>query len=231
MFEKKKMIMVMGMIVLAWMFCGLTAGAAAGKKLVVLIDPAHGGKDAGVKLNDDVSEKNITLAVALLLKKELGQETNVEIILSRDADKSLDGEDRKQIIEKSKPDFFISLHVNSGFGKNASGFEIYYPDCSAGVTDDKKTAKDDPQKMKNKCQNDSLKMAKIIESNLNSLFPRKGRGLRKADLPLTEGMMIPSLSVEMGFASNPEDKKKLLSENTQTAIAGAMARSIKTFGR
>lgn len=229
--EKKKIIIVLSVIVLALMFGGLMDGAAAEKKLVIVVDPAHGGKDAGIKLDDDVSEKNITLSVALLLKKELAQDQSVEIILTRDSDKGIDAEDRRQMIEKSKPDFFISLHVNSGFGKNASGFEIYYPDCSVETTDDKKTGKDELQKIKNKCQNDSLRMAKLIEDNLNRLFPRKGRGLRKADLPVTDGMMIPALSVEMGFASNPEDKKKLLSGKIQADIARAMAKSIKTFGR
>jgi N-acetylmuramoyl-L-alanine amidase len=74
-------------------------------------------------------------------------------------------------------------------------------------------------------------LARIIQENLNTLFPRKGRGLRRADLPIIEGLFVPAVAVEMGFATNPEDKKKLLSGDTQTGIARALAKSIKIFFR
>jgi N-acetylmuramoyl-L-alanine amidase len=74
-------------------------------------------------------------------------------------------------------------------------------------------------------------MARIIQENLNAVFPRKGRGLRRADFPATENLFVPVVVVEMGFATNPEDKNKLLSPDTQTAIANALAKSIKSFYR
>ena len=202
-----------------------------GKKHIILIDPAHGGQEKGIKLTNDVAEKDITLAVALFIKNELAKESNLEVVLTRDSDKTVTEEDRKKIIEKIKPDFFLSLHVNGGFGKNASGFELYYQGLSEDIIKGKKTAKDNKLQLKNKCQNDSLVMAKIIQENLNALFPRKGRGLRKADLPVTDGLLVPALVVEMGFATNSEDKKKLLNLKTQADISKALAKSIKTFFR
>jgi N-acetylmuramoyl-L-alanine amidase len=74
-------------------------------------------------------------------------------------------------------------------------------------------------------------MAKIVDDNFKILFPRKSRGLRKADLPVTDGLLIPALVVEMNFATNPEDKKKMLSLKTQTDISKALAKSVKTFFR
>jgi N-acetylmuramoyl-L-alanine amidase len=205
--------------------------SAAGKKYVILIDPAHGGKDQGIKLTSDVYEKDITLAVALSIKKELLKESNLEVVLTRDSDKTVTEEDRKTNIEKIKPDFLLSLHVNGGFGKNASGFELYYQGLSENIIKGKKTAKDDKLQIKNKCQNDSLTMAKIVQENMNTLFPRKNRGLRKADLLVTDGLLVPALVVEMGFATNSEDKSKLLSSKTQTEISKSLAKSIKTFYR
>jgi len=55
--------------------------------------------------------------------------------------------------------------------------------------------------------------------------------MRRADLPIIEGLLVPAVAVEMGFATNPEDKKKLLSLNKQTEIAKALAKSIKSFYR
>jgi len=228
MLDKKKILLIMGILMSLLIF---TSGdlSAAGKKKIILVDPAHGGKEQGIKLNKDVSEKDITLRVALSIKQLLAKENNLEVFLTRDSDKTVDLDDRKDSIKKIKPDLLLSLHVNGGFGKDASGFELYYPEFGEETVKEKKAAKDNTSELKNKCQNESLRMAKIIQGNMNALFPRKGRGLRKADLPVTDGLLVPAVSVEMGFATNPEDKKKLLSVNTQTEIAKALAKSIKSF--
>jgi N-acetylmuramoyl-L-alanine amidase len=230
--DNKKILLVLVGIMACLLFCLSLNASALGKKRIILIDPAHGGQDKGLKLTNDVTEKDITLAVALFMKKELAKANNLEVVLTRDSDKTVTEEERKKNIEKTKPDFFLSLHVNGGFGKNASGFELYYQGLSEDkAIKEKKTARDDKLQMKNKSQNDSLSVAKIIQENLNALFPRKGRGLRKADLPVLDGMPVPALMVEMSFATNADDKNKLLSVKTQAEIARALAKSITTFFR
>jgi N-acetylmuramoyl-L-alanine amidase len=228
MFDKKNILLIIGILV-CFVFCAACELSAMEKKHIILIDPAHGGEDQGIKLTNDVYEKDITLAIAQFIKRELSKESNLEVVLTRDSDKTVTEEDRKKSIGKIKPDFFLSLHVNGGFGRNASGFELYYQGLSEDIG--KKTAKDDKLQVKNKCQNDSVAMAKIIQENLNTLFPRKGRGLRKADLPVTDGLLVPGLVVEMGFATNSEDKSKLLNLKTQAEISKSLAKSIKTFFR
>ena len=230
MFDKKKILPLLGILALAFLICGVLELSAAPRKHIIVIDPAHGGQDTGIKLTDKVDEKDITLAIALALRKELAKENNLEIILTRDSDKMVSLEDRKKNIAKIKPDFVLSLHTNAGFGKSASGFELYCPEFNKDIKE-KKTAKGGARQEKNKYLNDSVRMARIIRENLNTLFPRKGRGLRRADLPVTEDLFVPVVVVEMGFATNPEDKKKLLSLNTQTEIANALAKSIKSFYR
>jgi N-acetylmuramoyl-L-alanine amidase len=218
-------------ILICFLFCATFQLSAMQNKHVILIDPSHGGQDQGIKLTKDIAEKDITLAVAQFIKKELSKENNLEVVLTRDSDKTISLEDRGKFIEKIKPDFFLSLHVNGGFGKNASGFELYYQELGEDVIKGKKTAKDNKLQIKNKYQNQSLAMAKIVQENLNTLFPRKGRGLRKADLPVIDGLLVPALVVEMGFATNSEERNKLLSSKTQTEISKALVKSIKTFFR
>lgn len=228
MFDRKKILPLLGILVLAFLICGVLELSAAPKKHIIVIDPAHGGQDTGIKLTDKVDEKDITLAVALALRKELAKENNLEVVLTRDSDKMISLEDRKKNIAKIKPDFVLSLHTNAGFGKSASGFELYCPEFNKDIKE-KKMAKGDARQGGNKYLNDSVRMARIIQENLNTLFPRKGRGLRRADLPITEDLFVPAVVVEMGFATNPEDKKKLLSPDTQTEIAKVLAKSFKTF--
>jgi N-acetylmuramoyl-L-alanine amidase len=204
--------------------------SAADNKHLIVIDPAHGGKDAGVKLTDNTSEKEITLAIALAIQKELASENNIEVILTRNSDANVAIEDRKYNALKIKPELFLSLHINAGFGKEAAGFELYYPGFK-DLEENKKAEKNIPKNKQNKYLNDSFRLSNFIQKNMDALFPRKGRGLREADLPIMEGMTIPALVVEIGFATNPEEKKKMLSEKTQKEIAKALAKSIILFYR
>jgi len=229
MFHTKKILVLITFAVLACFGWGAAELIAAEKKYIILIDPAHGGKDRGLKLNDDVSEEDVTLAVALQIKKELAQEPNLQIILTRETDKTLDREARQKMIKTLNPDMVLNLHVNGGFGKEASGYEIYYPSC--GADDPASMRKTDKTKPQSQCQNNSLKMAKLISDNFNALFPRKARGLRMADLSVTEGVLVPAVAVEMGFATNAVDQKNLMSKKTQAEIGKALAVSIKAFSR
>jgi N-acetylmuramoyl-L-alanine amidase len=197
-------------------------------KPIVVIDPAHGGEETGAVGIDKVAEKDLTLAIALALQKELAKESNLEVVLTRDSDKALSLAERQKKIMKIKPALVLSLHVNAGFGRNASGFELYYPGFKNAEAS-KKGAKEAAGTLPNQHLNDTVKLARLVQKNLDSLFPRQGRGLREASVPLAQGLSVPVLAVELGFATNPDDKKKLTSDKTQTAIARALAKSIKAF--
>ncbi|HVO65736.1 MAG TPA: N-acetylmuramoyl-L-alanine amidase [Syntrophales bacterium] len=204
------------------------AQKAHGKHLVV-IDPAHGGKDFGVRLTDKEYEKNITLAVSLLLKKELEKAGDIQVLLTRSSDKDVTSSERKKIIMASRSQVLVSVHVNAGFGKTSTGYELYFPGfktVSAEQSDSKEILKD---MARNKYLNDSVRLAQVIQKNMSSVFPRKGRGLRNASVPIIEGLSMPAVVVELGFATNPDDRKKILDVNTQNAIAHALYQSIKDY--
>jgi N-acetylmuramoyl-L-alanine amidase len=204
------------------------AQPAQGKHSVA-IDPAHGGADMGVKISDKEYEKDITLAVSSLMKKELDKSGNVLAQLTRTSDRDVSLSERKQIIKKMQSEILVSIHVNAGFSKNSTGFEIYFPGfkgASAEQSDSKEILKD---MVRNKYLNDSVKLAQLIQKNMDKVFPRKSRGLRDAHVPALEGLSIPAVVVEIGFATNPEDRKKIVDANTQAAIAHALCQSIKDF--
>jgi N-acetylmuramoyl-L-alanine amidase len=66
MFDKKKILSMLGILALIFFVCGVLELSAAPKKHLIVIDPAHGGQDKGIGLTDKVAEKDITLAVALV---------------------------------------------------------------------------------------------------------------------------------------------------------------------
>ena len=201
----------------------------SGGKHSVAIDPAHGGSDLGVSIPDKEYEKNITLAISLLMKKELDKSGNIQAQLTRTSDRDVSLSERKQIVKKMQSEVFIGIHVNAGFSKHSTGYEIYFPGfkgASSEQSDSKEILKD---MAKNKYLNASVKLAQLIQKNMDKVFPRKSRGLRDSAIPSLEGLSIPAVIVEIGFATNPEDRKKILDAKTQEAIAHALCQSIRDF--
>ncbi|NLN38910.1 MAG: N-acetylmuramoyl-L-alanine amidase [Smithella sp.] len=211
------------LFVLSIVFAPLCAQAGH----AVMIDPAHGGADTGVTAGKTV-EKDLTLAIALELKKALAADGAIEAVLTRDVDKTVSIQERREKILKRNPALVLSLHVNAGFGKSSSGFELYYPGFVQQSALSKKTGKVASKEDK-KHLNDTIKLARIVQRNLDNLFARKGRGLREAPVPLAEGLAVPVLIVELGFITNADDRKKLESAKTQKEIAGALAAAIRSF--
>ncbi|MBN1474757.1 MAG: N-acetylmuramoyl-L-alanine amidase [Syntrophaceae bacterium] len=230
MFKNLKIILLISAFIGASFFCGVNNLFAAANVYTIIIHPAHGGTDTGIKVTDKKNEKTITLAIVHELQKELSRESNIKVILTRDSDTDMSAEKINKIVRENKPDFFISIHINKGFGKHASGFELYYPGFGKDAVGGKKEIKDLSNEKINQI-NKSVRMAQLIQRNLDLIFTRKGRGLREADNPQMEGLSVPTLIVEIGFASNSDDRKKVLSEKTQKEIALALAKSIKSFYR
>jgi len=211
--------------------CALSAAVAQPPQHahVVIIDPAHGGDDSGVKVSDKEYEKDITLAIALSLKKELEKIGNIRVQLTRSSDKLVPFSDRRKIAASARGELFVSIHVNAGFGKTSSGYEVYFPgvrDAQAEQSNSKEILKD---MARNKSLNDSIRLAQLIQKNMDGVFPRKSRGIRDASVPVHEGLSIPAVLVEIGFATNPEDRKKMTDGSTQNSVARALYQSIKDF--
>ncbi len=223
----KRLFLMTFVAILALFFLAapVPAGAQSARR-VVLIDPGHGGSDAGVKVGEKASEKDVTLAVALLVKKALSG-SGIEVLLTRTTDASLSAAERAKAAASAKPDLVLSLHVNAGFDKKARGFEVWFPgfQSAAGNGGDSKAILKDMAK--NQYLNESVRLARAIEKNLSTVFPKANRGLREAPIPLLEGLAVPAVVVEIGFATHPEEGKRLLEDATRQAIAAALAKSIR----
>lgn len=119
-------------------------------KARVVIDPGHGGNDAGAVGQRGLKEKNITLDVAKRLKHLI--ESNlpqVEVVLTRTADNFVSLEERIRIAHKKPGDLFLSLHVNASESKAASGFEIYSLDVASDRHAERLAARENKVESKN----------------------------------------------------------------------------------
>ncbi len=199
-------------------------------KRLVIIDAAHGGADAGVMVTDKIQEKEVTLILAQGLQKELAKSPDIQTQLTRTSDKTISNAERMKMVKAASGEvLFISLHVNAGFGNKATGYEIFFPGFKTPATDQNESKAILKDMEQNKYLNDSVRLAQMIQRNMENVFPRKGRGLRDAPMPILGDLSIPAVVLEVGFATNTDDRKKILNEKTQQAIAQALAKGIRDY--
>jgi len=211
----------------------LPRGGAAKELPLVVIDPAHGGRDGGVVVTEKVWEKELTLKTAMMLKAELEKTGQVRVAMTRTIDTDLPVAKRVEMITKWQPTAVLSLHINRGFGRSARGFEVYFPGFKTVNKGEGAAKRDDAEAQnilhsmqKTEHLNKAVHMAQRIQAQLEQVFPKENRGLREASLELIDDLSVPSIVVEIGFASNRENLKKLTTETSQREIARALSRGI-----
>jgi N-acetylmuramoyl-L-alanine amidase len=214
------------MVFCCFFWTGAVYSQTSPARATVVLDPAHGGTDPGVKISEKVQEKELTLKIALLVQKELVK-AGVQVVLTRDQDKEVPVAERIKTIERTQPRLLVSLHVNGGFFKTAKGFEVYFPGFKAAKAGKEDSAAIIGDMKKNKHLNESVRLAQNIQKQLESVFPKENRGLREAPVQLLEAMAAPGVVVEIGFGGNAENRKKLLDEKYQQDIARALSKGIR----
>ncbi|MCL2621469.1 MAG: N-acetylmuramoyl-L-alanine amidase [Firmicutes bacterium] len=179
----------------------------------VVIDAGHGGRDAGAKSTNGTTEKDINLSIAKLLGKELSSRglgvtytrTNGDGLyglLDKNKKRS-DMEARQRIIEKEKPNLVISIHLNTFPSSSVNGAQVFYRFNNEG----------------------GAKFANSIQRNLNSNLGFN-RQTKIGDFFLLNCTNIPSVLVECGFLSNPEEERKLKTLEYQTKLAYFIAMGV-----
>ncbi len=204
------------------------AKSVKGSHLVV-IDPAHGGDEKGVQITEEIYEKDLTLAIARRLQKNLDGTGNLKVQLTRHDDRKVSIAERIKFAGDSKADLFISIHINAGFERKASGFEVYFQgfkSYAAGQAESGEIVKD---MVRTQYLNESVRFANILLRKMERVFPRKDRGLREAPIRVIQGLTIPSVVLEAGFATQAKERKALLEPSTQKSIAEAIGSSVKEY--
>jgi N-acetylmuramoyl-L-alanine amidase len=178
------------------------------KTITVVIDAGHGGHDDGMK-TAGYSEKEIVASIAQKIKNSNFNQ-NVNIHLTRTDDSFISLQDRAKLINDLKPDLVLSLHVNGNKNAEVSGVEFYVSPKNAKYEDAKKIAED-------------LNNRFVTNHNL------KSRGVKEANFLLLRDSEYPTITVELGFLSNENDRKYLTDENQQEKIAATILELISTL--
>ncbi len=212
--------------------------AAAGLSTVV-IDPGHGGEEAGAKGATGVLEKDVTLSLAKRLKALLEGRLGLHVLLTRDADQTVALDDRAALANNSKADVFISLHVGAAIRQSVGGGQIYYFAAEDAGDDARRTAvgrhslatvgggsRDIEMIPWEMAQighlSESGSLAGAIEEQCRDRLRLGPRPVLQAPLRVLAGANMPAVLIEVGFLTNPDEEQRLVSDAFQGAVAQAL---------
>lgn len=176
---------------------------------IVVLDAGHGGKDPGAVRNN-IYEKNITLDI-INYTENLFKNTDIKVYCTRTKDKFLSLQERTKFVKEVDADIFVSLHINASELESAYGTEVYYSKANNKSTAYGLT---------------SAKLAKALVNNLYVSMDTRLRGVLHNDYYVVQYNSVPAVLIELGFISNPEERKKLVDDNYQQKAAKAIYESI-----
>ena len=191
----------------------------------VVIDPGHGGIDPG-NLGKTVYEKIITSTVSEKLNALLNKTKGYRSFMTRTKDVYVPLEDRARIAELYGADLMISLHCNAFAGEGkVNGFEVFQL-SSKGEKLIKKYLTADEQKVFKKTMVQNFQLSQSVRDKLFEKSGLRDRGVKADELIVTRTFRFPSILVEMGFLTDPDEEKKLKDPAFQNKLAKAMVDGI-----
>lgn len=229
----------------------VTPVVAQGEKPLIIIDAGHGGQDPGALGLHQTREKNVTLAFALALKDGLLRTGRYRVALTREGDTFVMLPDRVNIARKLKGDIFISLHADSNPRADAHGLSVYTlsetasdeeaaalaerenkSDIIAGL--DLNTADEDVASIlidlaQRETMNKSAILADTLVDSLHARITALPNTHRFAGFRVLKAPDIPSILIEMGFLSNTQDEKQLLSREYQGLVVSSIIKALDSY--
>jgi N-acetylmuramoyl-L-alanine amidase len=227
----------------------------SGKIWTVVIDPGHGGKDPGA-LGANSREKDINLAIALKTGEYIQNNLkNVKVLYTRSSDVFPGLKERAEFANKNKADLFISIHANWAPVKTIKGVETFIMGISKDeqnlevakkenevilLEDDFSTKYEgfDPESpessiifslMQNVFQEQSTDFASKIQGQFRERAGRIDRGVKQDAFLVLYMTSMPSVLIETGFITNPEEERYLTSKEGQEYLASAIFRATREY--
>ena len=180
-----------------------TKDTVASGKFKVVIDPGHGGYDVGAT-REGIYEKDITLDVAKRLKRYLAR-AGVDVVMTRETDATVSLKERSDLSNSVQPNAFVSIHVNSSESTSGVGLETHW------------------------YQPQSQDLAKVVHKSFTNEINSPDRGIVKSRFYVINHTLAPSILVEIGFISNPNERYQLLTEARKDQTARSISKGILLF--
>jgi N-acetylmuramoyl-L-alanine amidase len=221
---------------------------------VIVLDPGHGGTEEGAKGPGGLLEKDATLSLVKVIRETLIR-NGYRVVVTRDADTGIGLQERVSLANSARPDLFVSIHCNASRSPSAHGTEVFYlsldaSDKAAALLADTENRGDrgttaTPERnaalrdldlilwdlAQNQHLSASSRLAEVIQADFNRLLGVTTRGVKQAPFRVLIGVNVAAVLVEVAFITNPEEEKKLASEEFRRQVAETLTQSLATYFR
>ena len=206
-----KKIFILSLCFLLSLTCVRASLPLTGK--TIILDIVHGGDDPGTSYQN-ILEKDLNLAIGLELEKELSR-NGASVILTREGDydlsspnahrrKKSDFDNRIDLINKSKANVYLSIHINYLEDTSYYGGQIFY------------------------YGEENKKLAEFLQSEFNTIsYPRSIKPM--PNIYMYRRLKIPGVLVECGFISNKKEREKLITPAYQKEIAKVLTKGLVNY--
>ncbi|QKE64638.1 N-acetylmuramoyl-L-alanine amidase [Aquipseudomonas campi] len=226
------------------------------RDIVVAIDAGHGGEDPGaLGPGKKLFEKNVTLAISKELQRQINAEKGFRAELVRTGDYFIPLRRRTEIARKKGADLFVSIHADAAPRAAAFGASVFALSDRGATSETARwladsenqsdliggagnVSLDDKDRMlagvlldlsMTASLSSSLNVGQKVLSNMGSITPLHKRRVEQAGFMVLKSPDIPSILVETGFISNPNEARKLSSGSHQQALARSITTGVKQF--
>jgi N-acetylmuramoyl-L-alanine amidase len=223
-----------------------------GRDLIIAIDAGHGGEDPGAIGGRGVKEKNVTLAIAKLLKERIDAEPGMRAVLTRDGDYFVPLRERINRARQHQADMFVSIHADSVNDNHVSGASVYTlspkgatneaarwladrenaADMVGGVSLDNKSgvlASVLLDLSQGATMGASMEAASRVLKQLDGLGSTHHSSVQQAGFVVLKSPDIPSMLVETAFISNPVEEARLSDPRHQARLADAVLTGVRDY--
>ncbi|AWB46102.1 N-acetylmuramoyl-L-alanine amidase CwlD [Paenibacillus sp. CAA11] len=188
---------------------------------VIALDAGHGGPDGGAVSKEGIIEKDINLSIALYLRDYL-QQAGAIVYMTREVDKDLAGAETKgysrrktedllqrvRFVEEKEAKLMVSIHMNSIPSNRWRGAQVFYHSSHP----------------------ESSVFAELVQDEIKRNLENTDRVAKSADYPyLLKALKIPSVLVEVGFLSHPEEARLLDDDTYQRKVAASIYKGILRY--
>ncbi len=220
-----------------------------GGKIVVMIDPGHGGKDPGAVGPTGLQEKDVVLTIGRMVRERLSRYRQYDVGMTRDSDVFIPLEERTAMANQSNADIFVSLHINSSRNRRARGISTYVLSRATDREALELAARENGVSVKKLSEvkfiiddlstygrkKESLKLAKTVNDaivrNISSRHgPVHNLGLKQAPFYVLVGARMTAVLVETSFISNRTEEARLRRHAYLETIADSVVEAIRYYG-
>jgi N-acetylmuramoyl-L-alanine amidase len=222
------------------------------RDVVIAIDAGHGGEDPGAQGKHRTREKDVVLAIARAMKKDIDARPGMRGVLIRDGDYYIPLRDRFERARRHRADLFVSVHADAFKKRSVSGSSVFVlsrkgassefarrlaasenrSDLVGGVT---LRDKDDmlASVLLDLSQSATMEASHAVADSVFSSLTRVGKThknhVEHANFMVLKSPDVPSILVETAFISNPSEEKRLKDANWQRRIARTIADGVQDY--